>query len=40
MFMIHNLMFQKFNPVAVSSDKYGQFHIGDSYVVLKVSVDS
>ncbi|XP_021929080.1 gelsolin, cytoplasmic-like [Zootermopsis nevadensis] len=26
---------EKFNPVAVSSDKYGQFHIGDSYVVLK-----
>jgi hypothetical protein len=40
MFIVHNFLFQKFKPVAVSSDKYGQFHVGDAYVILKASMAS
>lgn len=35
--MVYFLVFQRFNPVAVPEEKYGQFHVGDAYVVLNVS---
>jgi hypothetical protein len=35
--MVYWLLFQRFNPVAVATAKYGQFHVGDAYVVLNVS---
>jgi hypothetical protein len=40
MFIAHSLLFQRFKPVAVPSNKHGQFHVGDAYIILKVSMDS
>lgn len=39
-FMVYWLLFQRFNPVAVPTAKYGQFHVGDAYLVLNVSLGS
>lgn len=36
--MAYLLLFQKFKPVAVSTAKYGKFHVGDAYLVLNVSL--
>jgi len=38
--MVYLLLFQKFKPVAVPAEKYGQFHVGDAYLVLNVSLGS
>jgi len=38
--MVYLLLFQKFKPVAVAAAKYGQFHVGDAYLVLNVSLGS
>jgi hypothetical protein len=39
-FMVYLLLFQRFKPVAVATEKYGQFHMGDAYLVLNVSLGS
>lgn len=38
--MVYLLLFQRFKPVAVATEKYGQFHVGDAYLVLNVSLGS